>query len=256
MTGSPLVVALARGLLATCAVAGLALPARAADTPPGERVQVSDPYIELRTGPGRGYPVFFVAERAEWIEIELRNTDWFKVRTAGGKTGWVQRAQLEATLTAAGGAKTFRDVALDDYLQRRLEMGAAWGLFKSEPMLKLWAGYRLGEGLRAEATIGQVQGVYSGTDFWHVNLSTEPWADQRLSPFFAVGLGSFRNLPNASLVGAVTTNANLADASVGLKWHLNERFIVRADYTIYTAFIADTRSGEYNAFTLGVSFFF
>jgi len=248
--------AMASSLLATCAALAPALPAAAADAAPTERVQVTDPYIELRTGPGRGYPVFFVAERQEWIEIELRNTDWYRVRTAGGKVGWVQRGQLETTLTVAGGAKTFRDVALDDYLKRRLEMGAAWGLFKSEPMLKLWAGYRLGEGLRAEATLGQVQGVYSGTDFWHVNLSTEPWADQRWSPFFAIGLGKFKNLPNASLVGAVTTDSNLANASVGLRWHLNDRFILRADYTLYTAFTSDISTGEYNAFTLGMSFFF
>jgi hypothetical protein len=135
-------------------------------------------------------------------------------------------------------------------------MGAAWGLFKSEPMLKLFAGYKLGEGLRAEATLGQVQGVYSGTDFWHLNLSTEPWADRRWSPFFAVGLGRFKNLPNASLVGAAPTDSNLANASVGVRWHLNERFIVRADYSLYTAFTSDTSTGEYSAFTLGLSFFF
>jgi uncharacterized protein YraI len=52
-------------------------------------LQIADPYIELRTGPGRGYPVFFVAARDEWIEIELRHTDWFSVRTEGGKLGWV-----------------------------------------------------------------------------------------------------------------------------------------------------------------------
>jgi hypothetical protein len=39
--------------------------------------------------PGRGYPVFFVAGRDEWIAIELRHTDWYKVRTDGGKVGWV-----------------------------------------------------------------------------------------------------------------------------------------------------------------------
>jgi hypothetical protein len=31
---------------------------------------------------------------------------------------------------------------------------------------------------------------------------------------------------------------------------------VRADYSIYTAFVADTRSAEYRAFTAGLSFFF
>ncbi|HJV95059.1 MAG TPA: hypothetical protein VJ608_03440, partial [Albitalea sp.] len=39
-----------------CAI-GLA-PAHADEAAP-ERVQVTDPYIELRTGPGRGYPIYF-----------------------------------------------------------------------------------------------------------------------------------------------------------------------------------------------------
>ena len=81
---------------ALCLIACAAVPAHAQLRV--ERVQVTDPYIELRTGPGRGYPVFFVAAREEWIEITLRHTDWYKVRTAGGKLGWVNRKQLESTL--------------------------------------------------------------------------------------------------------------------------------------------------------------
>ncbi len=84
----------------------------------------------------------------------------------------------------------------------------------------------------------------------------EPWSDQRLSPFFAVGVGRFRNIPNASLVGALTTNAKLANASLGLRYYLTERFVLRTDYSIYTAFVADTRSTEYRAATIGLSFFF
>ncbi|MBC7954314.1 MAG: hypothetical protein H7Y33_00395 [Cytophagales bacterium] len=236
------------------AVAGLA-PAHAADTP-RERVKVTDPYLELRTGPGRGFPVFFVVEREEWIEIESRHTDWFKVRTAGGKEGWAVRQQLENTLTAAGSQKTFRDVMLDDYLKRKLEMGAAWGRFKSEPMLKIWTGYRVSETLSLEGTIGQVQGVFSGTDFWHVNVNAEPWSHRRLSPFFGIGMGKFKNIPNASLVGAQTTNVNMGNASIGLRYHVSDRFVARADYTFYTAFLSDNRVGEYRAITAGFSFFF
>ena len=96
------------------------------------------PYIELRTGPGRGYPIFFVAPRGEQIDIELRHTDWFRVRTVGGKVGWVHRQQLETTLTAAGSRRAFATFCVDDYLSRKVQLGAAWGQFKSEPMLKVW----------------------------------------------------------------------------------------------------------------------
>jgi len=137
-----------------------------------------------------------------------------------------------------------------------VQLGAAIGRFKSEPMLKLWTSYRLSDTISVEGTVGQVQGLYSGTDFWHLNLQIEPWSDKRLSPFFGVGFGKFKNYPNISLVSAVDTNAKLANASVGLRYYLTERFIIRADYSIYTAYIADTRSGEYRAVTAGLSFFF
>ena len=247
-----------RAITAACLWCGAvaAMPAQAAETPAAERVQVTDPYLELHTGPGRGYPVFFVAARSQWVDILLRHTDWFKVRTEEGKLGWVKREQLENTLTAAGGKKTFRDVLLDDYLSRKVEMGASWGRFKSEPMLKVWGGYRFSESLSFEATLGQVQGVFSGTDFWHIGLNVEPWSNQRLSPFFGVGLGKFKNIPNQSLVNFQPTNARLADAIVGARYHLTDRFMVRADYAIYTAFVSDQRSLEYRAATAGLSFFF
>jgi hypothetical protein len=221
-----------------------------------QKVQVTDPYIELHTGPGRGFPVFFVAPREQWIAFELRHTDWFKVRADGGQTGWVHRKQMESTLTAAGEMTTFRDMLLDDYLSRKLQLGAAWGQFKSEPMLKLWSSYHLSETLSMEGTLGQVQGVFSGTDFWHLNVLSEPWSDQRISPFFSIGLGKFKNIPNPSLVGATATDAQLANASIGVRYYLTDRFVLRSDYTFYTAFVSDTRSIEYRAVTAGISFFF
>jgi len=221
-----------------------------------ERLTISDPFLEMRTGPGRGYPVFFVAARGQAVVVELRATDWYKVRAEGGQLGWVHRQQLESTLTAAGSTKTFRDIALDDYLARRVQMGAAWGRFKSEPMLKLWTSYKLSDTLSVEGDIGQVQGVFSGTNFWHVSLHSEPWSDQRLSPFFGVGVGKFKNFPNQSLVGAAVTDAKLAQVIFGARYHLTERFVLRADWALYTAFVSDQRSTEYRAVTAGVSFFF
>jgi uncharacterized protein YraI len=245
--------------LATALLAALLLSTQAL-AQVSERVTVADPFLEMRTGPGRGYPVHHVAARGERVTIELRATDWYKVRTesdtGNDKVGWVHRRQLEATLTEAGVPKSFRDTALDDYLVRRVQFGAAVGRFKSEPMLKLWGSYRLSDTLGVEATIGQVQGTFSGTDLWHVNLTSEPWSDQRLSPFLAIGVGRFNNFPNQTLVGATDTNANLANAMLGVRYYLSERFVLRADWALYTAFVSDQRSQEFRAVTAGISFFF
>jgi uncharacterized protein YgiM (DUF1202 family) len=231
-----------------------------ADSVPGgdkvERVQVTDPYIELHTFPGRGYPIFFVAARGEWISIELRHTDWYKVRTAGGKEGWVTRTQLQTTLAENGLQQDFGDVAFTDYLARRVELGAGYGRFHQEPMIKFWLSYRLSDTLSIESTLGQVQGVFSGTTLWHVNLQAEPWSDQRFSPFAGIGIGRFKNIPNQSLVNFQGTNARLGDAIVGARYHLTDRFMIRVDYAVYTAFVSDQRSLEYRAATAGLSFFF
>lgn len=239
--------------------AGVAPAARAADAPGGpavESLQVTEPYLELRTGPGRGYPVFFVVEKAQHVRVELRRTDWYRVRAEGGQVGWVQRAQLESTLTAAGSSKTFRDLLLDDYLARRVEFSGGWGRFKGEPLLRLGLQARLADSLGAEVTVGQVQGLFSSADFWHLSLVSEPWSDRRWSPYFAVGLGQFRNLPNSSLVDAAPTDAKLAHASLGLRWHLGSRFTARLDWTLYTAFVADARSTEYRSLSAGLGFYF
>ena len=222
----------------------------------GEKVEVADPFIELHTGPGRGYPIFYVAGRHEWVEIKLRHTDWFLVRTENGKEGWVSRQQIEGTLTQIGTKTTFRDVFVDEYSRRRLELGAAWGHFQSEPMLKVWVGYRFMDTLSVEATGGQVQGVFSGTDLWHVNLLAEPWPDWRLAPYLGIGLGRFINIPNASLVGAATSNSSLADATVGLRYRLGDRFLARLDFTQYLAYISDSRTDQYRAVTIGLGFYF
>jgi len=52
------------------------------------QVFVAQPYLELHTGPGPGYPVFNVVPREERVDVLYRRTDWFKVRTERGVEGW------------------------------------------------------------------------------------------------------------------------------------------------------------------------
>ena len=56
------------------------------------KVAVADPYLEMHTGPGRGYPIFHVVDRGDSIEIVMQRTDWYQVRSQMvSKAGWIRR---------------------------------------------------------------------------------------------------------------------------------------------------------------------
>ena len=58
---------------------------------------IADPYIEMHTGPGSGYPIFHVVDRGEKIVILKSKTNWYKIRAVNGKEGWATRRQMQQT---------------------------------------------------------------------------------------------------------------------------------------------------------------
>jgi len=221
-----------------------------------ERVLVADPFLELHTAPGRGYPIFDIAERGERVEILGRHTDWFKVRTERGKEGWVSRAQMEATLTEAGEKKTFRDVLFDDYLSRRLEFGFSLGQLDHDPLLAAYTGYRLHENFLAELTIAQSAGTFSTTSLYYVSIVSQPFPDSRWSPFFSLGAGRFTNKPGATLVNGIETKGGLANAGIGLRYYVTRQFFLRVEAKRHVLLTSSTSADHFNELSAGVAFFF
>ena len=88
------------------------------------QVFVTAPYLELHTGPGRGYPVFNVVDRDASVDVLKRFTDWFKVRTASGVEGWVAAQDMEQTVLADGTHFHYDVGDLSAYTSHRFEAGA------------------------------------------------------------------------------------------------------------------------------------
>lgn len=116
--------------------AGLLLCAQASAVPnPFKKYQpdvvVSDPYIEMHTGPGRGYPIHYVAGQGDKVTLLKRKTDWFKVRLPRGsfdtKEGWVHVSQLEHTLDLDGNPLIVPKTGMDAFSSRRWEVGLGGG---------------------------------------------------------------------------------------------------------------------------------
>jgi len=237
-----------------CVLFAFVLPVSADES--NERVLVADPYLELHTGPGRGYPIFDISERGERVEILGRHTDWFKVRTARGREGWVSRAQMEATLTGAGEKKTFRDVLFDDYLARRLEFGFSFGTFKRDPLLSAHTGYRVHDNFVVELTVAQSAGDFSTTSLLYGALVSQPFPDSRWSPFFALGAGRFTNTPKSTLVSAIETKGDIANAAIGLRYYVTRQFFLRFEAKRHVTLVNYDSTNAYTELSAGAAFFF
>jgi len=219
-------------------------------------VKVADPYIELHTGPGGGYPIFHVVERGEFVEVIKRKTDWFKVRTAKGTTGWVERGQMERTLTAEGEATQFAEAALGDFSSRRWEAGLLGGDFNGAPVMTFYGGYAFNANLSAELSLAQALGEFASSTLLNLNLVSQPFPEWRFSPFFTLGAGDIATRPRVTLVRAEDSNDATAHVGLGLRVYLSRRFILRAEYKSYVAFSSDDDNEEFEEWQAGFAFFF
>ncbi|MEM7304088.1 MAG: outer membrane beta-barrel protein [Pseudomonadota bacterium] len=221
-----------------------------------QSVQVVDPYIELHTGAGRGFPIFHVIDRHEWVEIIKRKTDWFKVRSEKGVEGWVERDQMERTLTAAGAQKTFGEILLDDYLRRRIEFGISGGDFEGDPLVMARLGYKFTDNILLELGFGEVAGDFSSSDIYTINLVSTPFPSWMVSPNFTIGYGRFKNKPRATLIDSEDSDSDLANVGIGARYYITERFFIRADYKRYVVLSSDDSNSDFDEVSGGLSFFF
>ncbi|HHH44579.1 MAG TPA: hypothetical protein ENK49_10615 [Gammaproteobacteria bacterium] len=219
-------------------------------------VQVADPYIELHSGAGQGYPVFHVEEKDAWIEILKRKTDWFKVRTAAGKEGWVAREQLERTLTPAGEYTDITDATQTEFAFHRWEMGAMGGEFKSGEVMTVYGGFFFMPNLSLELSASKIFFDFSDAKMADASLVIHPYPAWRFSPFFSIGTGVIKNDPKSTLVEEKDQTDQLAHVGAGLRVYLARRFIFRAQYKHYVIFQSKDDNQEINEWKAGFAVFF
>ena len=107
-------------------------------------VVVSDPYIDLRTGPGRGFPVFHVVEQNEQIQLVKRKTDWIKIKTLDkfrAKEGWVHVKELHKTLDMDGKPIQLPIQGIEQFRSRNWTLGFNGGDLDGAATLTVFASY-------------------------------------------------------------------------------------------------------------------
>jgi len=114
------------------------------------QVFVTEAYLELHTGAGRGYPVFTVVPRGESVDVLFRRTDWFKVRTERGVEGWAAQKDMQKVVLANGAPFTFPLGDRAGYTSHRWEMGMFAGDYGGATLVSGYSSYYFNSQLAAE----------------------------------------------------------------------------------------------------------
>jgi len=227
-----------------------------ADDDPLRTVAVADPYLEMHTGPGRGYPIFHVVDRGESVEIIMQRTDWYQVRAENGVEGWVDRAQMELTLQPDGQEVSFEQAKLDDFTNAKWEAGIMAGDFGGANIISLYTGYSLNPHVSIEVWGSQILGNFSNGWMGNVNVVHETWPDWRVSPFFTLGAGVIHTSPKSTIIQGEDRTDQIGHVGAGVRFYATRRFSLRAEYKSYVVFTSRDENEEVEEWKLGFAFFF
>jgi len=248
-------------LSAFAVVLSLATVASKADEDgPVMRLTVIDPYAEVRTGPGRGYPVFYAIEQGEIIEVITRRPGWFEVRAGNGQTGWTSTAELSRTMQASGEPADLPSVSYGDYLTRSWRAGLKTGQFingelDGVDMFSATAGYRALSWLGVELELGNVFGNDVRGRFYGLNVLAEPFTRWRFSPFVTYGIGELSVDSQPKLVPLNIEESSFDTYSMGVNYYIGRNFLIKGSYRWFTV-DTDIETERVEAWNIGFNAFF
>jgi hypothetical protein len=246
-----------RYLTALCLTLGLvaAVPMPARSAAPVE-VVIKDPYIDLHTGPGRGFPVTTSVERGVTIQLVRQRTDWIEVRTARGQRGWVHRSQLAETLTPQGQEVHLAGPGPDARTAHKWELGVATGDFSGANVIAGSGAYALTDSLLVRADVSQLIGKFSNGWLGTVGIAHVFMPQWRIAPVIGIGGGVLYVSPKATLIDTRDRTDTAAYGSVGFRGYLTDRFMLQAEYRSFVVFTDRDDNEENDEWTIGFSYYF
>ena len=203
---------------------------------PGFTVKIADPFIELHTGPGKGYPIFHVIDRGEEVTIVRRKTNWYRIIGKDGKTGWARLEQMQQTLLPSGERFEISELSAEDFEQRKWVLGLTGGEFESAPIFTVFGAYSLTENLAAELHLGKSVGDVSSATLWKANLVMQPLPDLKYSPYMTLGIGEVNIDPSAILISTTSEKNSFSQFGIGVQRYVSRSFLLRFELNEYIIF--------------------
>ncbi|WP_214000370.1 SH3 domain-containing protein [Arsukibacterium sp.] len=192
------------------------------------RVIVQKEYIDLRTGPGRGYPVVQVALNNDRLQLLKQRTGWVKVQYRQQQL-WLAASELDY-LYPVGAEQSVAALWQAAQSQRHWQLGLAAGDFAGTSYYQLSGSYLFSEVVALELSAGQGSGQQASSQQYLLQLSISPWPHWQLSPYIALGGGVLLTRPRTVLVQTPERRSPLATMELGVNYPLTERLQANLRY--------------------------
>lgn len=216
---------------------------------------VSGDFVNLYSGPGRGYPIVQVAIKGEALQLNSRRTDWIQVSFKQQKL-WLERKDLVVLQTADKLPFSISDDRLAQFANHSWEAGLMYGDFNGSSYYQLNVAYLFSPYVQTELAIGQANGENADYQLIELSMMLSPFAQWRLSPYLAIGGGMLRINPRTVLVQSPDSNNALASVELGARYYLTRQFIVRGAYRRSVVATDSNDNKETDTWKLGFSVFF
>jgi hypothetical protein len=217
-------------------------------------VIITDPFIEMHSGPGRGYPVTYVVGRDETVIVLYSRTEWYKVRAQRGQEGWVRRSDLARARLESGEPAPIPPYP--DFASHRWEMGAGYGVFNHQNLVTGYVDFSLTDSLDAEFVLQQAFGTidnrYVATiGLRHTFIPEWKW----FSPTAGIGTG-YQYIDDKVPPKPIETHNQMAYVSLGVRGFITRRFMWRADWRKYDVFTHQNQNEEPEEWKFALAVFF
>jgi hypothetical protein len=220
------------------------------------QVFITEPYLDLRSGPGRGYPVVYSVERDAAVDVIKRKTDWLLVRTDRGSEGWARASDMAKTRLADGSRFAIDLGDRAGFASHRFELGILTGDYGGATLNGFFGAFSVNDNLKVEFAGSEFLGNATTGKKAEIGLNHVFFPQWRVSPFVELGGGYVWLEPRATLVTPIDREDELAYVGAGIRVYVSRRFFLRGEYRWNTNFTSRDDNEEIKEWKVGLAAFF
>lgn len=217
--------------------------------------QVKEPYLNLKSGPGRNYPVIYIAEQSEWVDFASIRTSWYEIQTKDGHAGWVNQRDLPATLSTDESNINFADAAKSINIRSNpVDIGFSSGIINDDAFLGLHLRNHNSPFYSTEVSYGKGIGEESELSYLYLGILSHPLTEWRMSPHLTLGMGRMKS-EFIDVDGLSDSESNLfVKAGLGVTRSFDQRFRLRADLNQFAVNTENELISSFSQLSLGAAF--